>query len=432
MKRRFFLSLIGAATLLIFSTSFFHVAAQPRGGAGLRPGGGKANFGGGSVVHRNFTPPANMPRPNLKPSPASDGRPSFQPGNRPNLPDVPKRTVPRPSKEVPGGRDLIPGDLKPSRPEGGGGAVGRKPGDRPTAGHSDGPDWKRWNNIDKSKIHDSVVNRPAVDRATADRVREHFDERFSDKKFFSEDWFAKHPDGWRPPHPGPHPGRRPLPPPPPRFWWNHPHWDHAWGWFAAGFFTGLVTDAILEPIVYDYGSNIVYQNEMVYINNVPYVDADAYYQQAQDLARTGEGEKASEDASTETVAETVAETASEPTATQAEGTSGDWLSMGTFAIIADGAEKTSERFLQLATNKEGRIRGNLVDPKNDESAALYGSVDPKTQRVAFMISGNDDCVAECGLWNLTQDTVPLLVHVDKDRTEERTLVRLGDAETKKE
>jgi hypothetical protein len=37
-------------------------------------------------------------------------------------------------------------------------------------------------------------------------------------------------------------------------------------------------------------------------------------------------------------------------------------------------------------------------------------------------------VAECGLWNLTQDTVPMLVHLDKDRTEQRTLVRLTEPE----
>ena len=108
----------------------------------------------------------------------------------------------------------------------------------------------------------------------------------------------------------------------------------------------------------------------------------------------------------------------------------EWLPMGTFAVVADGNQRESQRILQLATSRTGRIRGNLVDTKNDKAIELYGAVDPETQRVAFKLKGNDHVVAESGLWNLTQETVPILVHANQDRTEERTLVRLSQTNRK--
>ena len=430
MKNSFPWKSVVAAAFLISLMFVFHVAAQhhggphpggggmphmggggiPHGGAmphgggmphmsgGGHHGGGVPHFGAGSVVHRNFSPPANMPRPNIRPNTPPGKLPSFQPGHRPNLPDFPPRTIPHAGPGAPG------------HPQ---------PGVR----HLDGPDWKHWNNFDPSRIHDSVLHRPPVNPDTINRVRNHFDDHFADRDFFSKDWFDKHPGGWHPPGHGPHPGPHGSfpPPPPPRFWWHHPNWNYTWGWFGPGFFPGFVAGSLVNPILYDYGSNVVYRDEIVYVNNVPYVDADTYYQQAQDLAQVGAGETLSTGATTETASSDAVPT---------DGTSEGWLSMGTFAIVADGKEQPSGRILQLATDKEGRIRGNLIDPKDDKAVELYGSVDPKTQRVAFKISGNEDCVAECGLWNLTQDTVPLLVHVNKDRTEERTLVRLKDKDAK--
>lgn len=176
-----------------------------------------------------------------------------------------------------------------------------------------------------------------------------------------------------------------------------------------------MTDAVVQPVPYYYGSNIVYEGETVYINGVPYVSADEYYRQAQELAEA-EATNARK-AETETVAET-----------STEAPESDWLPMGTFAIVADNKQSESKRILQLATNKRGQVRGNIVDVESNKATELYGNIDSKTQRVAFKVRGHDDVVAECGLWNLTQETVPLLVHLDKNRTEERTLVRLHEDE----
>jgi hypothetical protein len=59
---------------------------------------------------------------------------------------------------------------------------------------------------------------------------------------------------------------------------------------------------------------------------------------------------------------------------------------------------------------------------------VTGSVDKKTQRVALKIEGNDSVVVETGLYNLTNDEVPVLVHFGPDRQEPRTLIRLKQPE----
>jgi len=46
------------------------------------------------------------------------------------------------------------------------------------------------------------------------------------------------------------------------------------------------------------------------------------------------------------------------------------------------------------------------------------------QRVAFTVDDNKTNVVETGLYNLTKDEAPALIHFGKDRTEQWLLVRL--------
>jgi hypothetical protein len=55
---------------------------------------------------------------------------------------------------------------------------------------------------------------------------------------------------------------------------------------------------------------------------------------------------------------------------------------------------------------------------------VEGSVDPKSQRAAWRIGDTTEVVMEAGLYNLTQDEAPLLIHFGKERTERYLLVRL--------
>jgi hypothetical protein len=57
---------------------------------------------------------------------------------------------------------------------------------------------------------------------------------------------------------------------------------------------------------------------------------------------------------------------------------------------------------------------------------VYGSIDPKTQRVAWSAGDKKTVVFETGLNNLTQDQTTVLVHFGNDQTEQMMLVRLNE------
>jgi hypothetical protein len=82
--------------------------------------------------------------------------------------------------------------------------------------------------------------------------------------------------------------------------------------------------------------------------------------------------------------------------------------------------------IQLAVNKQGVIRGNYTDTTANTSQVIQGSVDKKTQRVAFTVGDNTANVIETGLYNLTKDEAPCLIHFGQDRTEQWDLVRLNN------
>jgi hypothetical protein len=55
---------------------------------------------------------------------------------------------------------------------------------------------------------------------------------------------------------------------------------------------------------------------------------------------------------------------------------------------------------------------------------VHGSVDKQTQRAAWTIGDNQDNVIETGIYKLTKDEAPALVHFGKDRTVQWLLVRI--------
>ena len=98
--------------------------------------------------------------------------------------------------------------------------------------------------------------------------------------------------------------------------------------------------------------------------------------------------------------------------------------------MAEG-QTTTDKLVQLAVNKDGVIRGNYQDLLADKITPIIGSVDKETQRVAMKIEGNNSLVAETGLYNLTNDEVPVLIHFGADQQENRTLIRLNEEEAEK-
>jgi hypothetical protein len=191
----------------------------------------------------------------------------------------------------------------------------------------------------------------------------------------------------------------------------HPAWytAHPGCWMAAGWAAGRAWQATTwpavaslcslpaDPVDYDYGTSIVYQNNDVYVDGQDAGTAENYAQQAITLADQGQQAKA--------------------TPEQA------WSPLGVFALV-QGEEKTSNNIFQLAVNKEGVIRGNYYDGLMDTTTPVYGSVDKKTQRAAWTIGKKKDRIFEAGIYNLTRSETPVLVHFGTDRTQQWLLVRV--------
>ncbi len=152
-----------------------------------------------------------------------------------------------------------------------------------------------------------------------------------------------------------------------------------------------------EPVYYDYGSNVVYEGDSVYVNGDAVGTQEQYAQQATTIADTGKQARATKEE--------------------------EWLSLGVFAMI-QGEQVNGNDLFQLAVNKSGVIRGNYYNALSDTTLPVYGSVDKKTQRAAWTVGDRKEPVFEAGLANLTKSETTMLVHFGKDRTQQWTLVRI--------
>ena len=151
-----------------------------------------------------------------------------------------------------------------------------------------------------------------------------------------------------------------------------------------------------QPTAYNYGTNITYQGNQVYYGSQPVATADQYYQQASTLAQS-----------------------TPPPDPKAP----DWMPLGVFALVQND-QSEPHYVMQLAVNKAGTLGGNYSDLISGTTLPIQGAVDKKTQRVAWTVGDNKNTVGETGLYNLTQNEAPALIHIGKDKTQQWMLVRL--------
>lgn len=182
------------------------------------------------------------------------------------------------------------------------------------------------------------------------------------------------------------------------YWWTYPTYVDLSSWFAWSAPAAVWS----QPVYYDYGpgGNVTYENNIVYINGEQVASADEFSQSAMSLA-------------------TVPPPADDEQAAQAE-----WMPLGTFAVSTSDKDAQPTRMIQLAVNRQGIVSGTLFNMQTDQAQSIQGQVDKETQRVAFRIGENERVVVETGLYNLTQQEAPVLVHFGTDRVENWLLVRL--------
>jgi hypothetical protein len=200
-------------------------------------------------------------------------------------------------------------------------------------------------------------------------------------------------------------------------WWGR----HPGAWRAAAWGTGAAAGAAAygtatwgdcsgyggyssEPNNYDYGSNVVYEGNNVYVNGDSVGTQEQYAQQAQTIADTGRQARASQEE--------------------------EWLPLGVFAMV-QGEQASGNDLFQLALNKSGVIRGNYYNALSDTTLPVSGSVDRKSQRAAWTVGDRKEPVFEAGLANLTRSETTMLVHFGKGRTQQWTLVRIDQSAARK-
>jgi hypothetical protein len=220
-------------------------------------------------------------------------------------------------------------------------------------------------------------------RVAGNYARDHFDHWNA----FGRDWYQRYPNAWRTAAYA--------------LGYSSATWQSLANWFVYG--------PASQPIDYSYGDDISYYNNNVYLNDQPIATAADYYQSAAGLIQTG----------------VQAQIPNEPPADniQANASNPNWMSLGVFNALRE-KEKTSNMLMQLAVDKSGTIRGNYYNTGDDVVQPLDGSVDKKTQRVAWIVEDRKDVIFDTGLYNLTKDETPALVHFGKDKTEQWLLVRM--------
>ena len=204
-----------------------------------------------------------------------------------------------------------------------------------------------------------------------------------------------------------------------RYWngYNNPGW-HApggyaywggWGapgygwqaasWATMGAFVGAALVSQPQPVYYAYGTggNVYYDNNTVYVNGQAAGTPAEYTQQAQALVQAA------------------------PPVDQPQ----EWMPLGVFALSREGTTDT-QAVIELAVSKTGAIAGTYHNEASGVSRPVKGTANLETQRAAigFADGKNADLALETGLYNLTQDEAPGLLHTGAEQTEPVLLVRL--------
>jgi hypothetical protein len=189
-------------------------------------------------------------------------------------------------------------------------------------------------------------------------------------------------------------------------WWDHNHIHYPyypgfgfWGWAVWSGLTGWVDYGWTDPVFYNYGDNVYYQDGSVYYGDQAVCTTEEYAQQA------------------EAIATNIPEVKPAPE---------DWMPLGVFAMTADGQPTGADptMFLQLAVSKQGILNGTFQNTASGSVQAVEGMVDKQTQRAAFTAVGKSRPLVETGIANLTQDSTAVLVHFPDGSTQQWLLVRL--------
>ena len=100
------------------------------------------------------------------------------------------------------------------------------------------------------------------------------------------------------------------------------------------------------------------------------------------------------------------------------------MPLGVFAVSSRADDDHPAMMMQMAVSKEGNLAGMYYNTSDDVALPIQGAVDQKTRRKAWTVGDKKNTVLETGIFNLTKDETPVLVHFGDEKTQNWTMVRL--------
>jgi len=199
-------------------------------------------------------------------------------------------------------------------------------------------------------------------------------------------------------------------------WWGDYGWGlgwagnypaNPWWWWGAaawGTVSAFVDLATPDPVYIDYGMNVIYEGDTVYVDNQP-IPAAQYTQPIMEMAAT-------------------VEQAPPPLPPAAEPAV-EWMPLGVFALAQEERGQPI-MFFQLSVNRAGIISGAYQSTLTDDQRPVAGQIDKTSQQVAWRIGENTDTIFVTSVANLTRDVSPLAIHFGTTRTQTWLLVRMPE------
>jgi hypothetical protein len=175
-------------------------------------------------------------------------------------------------------------------------------------------------------------------------------------------------------------------------YWAGAAWPAVYGWVDYGW---------SEPVYYNYGSNVYYDDGSVYYGDEVVATEEEYAAQAEAIATNVPDVRPAVE---------------------------DWMPLGVFALTTDGEPTGADptMYLQLAVSKQGVISGTFQNTTTNTVQQIEGMVDKQTQRAAWTAVGKARPLMETGIVNLTQDATPALVHFADGTTQQWLMVRMEE------
>ena len=139
----------------------------------------------------------------------------------------------------------------------------------------------------------------------------------------------------------------------------------------------------------DYGVNVVYEGDTVYVDNQPFV-AEQYDKPILEAAAN-------------------VKQPPPPLPLSNPNQPAEWMPLGVFALAQ---QETGDpvMFFQLSINRDGIVTGAFQNTIANDTRPVAGQADKASQRVAWRVGDNTETIFGTTLGNLTQDVSPIAVH----------------------